>query len=188
MIKKSLVILLGSPRKDGNSTILAEEAVKGAKETGAVVHSFYIHGMNIKFCNGCFKCRSKTSKNCVIDDDMQSLYPKLRKADAILFASPVYWANISGQMKVVLDRCFALSGPEGHDMENKQYGVILTYGNTEPFKSGTINAVRTFQDSFQTGIIDFICANVMDAGEINSNPELVKRAFELGRRLVCNDP
>jgi hypothetical protein len=87
-------------------------------------------------------------------------------------------------MKVVMDRCFALGGPEGHDMEGKHYGIILTFANTDPFKSGTINAIRTFQDSFSSGIVDIICGNALEAGEIKQNRELMDRAYELGRQLA----
>ena len=184
MDKKSIVILLGSPRKKGNSSILAGQVSKGARKAGANVETFYIHGMDIQFCMGCGKCREETSKNCVIEDDMQLLYPKLRRADAVLFASPIYWAHVSAQMKVVMDRCYALGGPEGHDMEGKRYGIILTYANSDPFKSGTINAIRTFQDSFSSGIVDVLCGKASKAGEIKENQQLMEQALELGRKLA----
>jgi multimeric flavodoxin WrbA len=184
MKKKRIVILLGSPRKKGNSSILADQVSKGARKAGAEVETFYIHKMNVQFCRGCSTCREKTSRNCVIKDDMQLLYPKLRKADAVVFASPVYWAHVSAQMKVVMDRCFALGGPEGHDLEGKQYGIILTYANSEPFKSGTINAIRTFQDSFSSGIVDVLCGRASQAGEIKENQQLMGQALELGRKLA----
>ncbi len=180
---KNIIILLGSPRKKGNSTTLAKQVEKGAKEVGAHVESFLLHEMNINFCTGCCKCRQKTEKNCVMEDDMQLLYPKLRKTDAIVFASPIYWAHVSGQMKVFMDRCFALGGPEGHDMEGKQYGIILTYANADHFKSGTINAVRTFQDSFPTGIVDILCGNAAEAGAIKHHKLLMERAYHLGKLL-----
>lgn len=184
MNPNNIVILLGSPRKNGNSTALAKRVEQGAKDSGAIVENFYLHGMNIQFCMGCSKCREKTSKSCVIDDDMQLLYPKLRRADAIVFASPIYWAHVSAQMKVLMDRCFALSGPEGHDMEGKHYGIILTYANPDHFKSGTINAIRTFQDSFSSGIVDILCGNAMEAGIIEENISLMDRAYNLGKQLA----
>jgi multimeric flavodoxin WrbA len=179
-----IITVLGSPRKNGNSTVLAKQVEQGAIDSGASVETFYLHGMSIQFCTGCSKCREKTSKNCVVDDDMQSLYPKLRQARAIVFASPIYWAHVSGQMKVFMDRCFALGGPEGHDMEGKRYGIILTYANTDHFKSGTINAIRSFQDSFTTGIVDTVCGNATEAGEISENRNIMDRAYNLGKQLV----
>jgi multimeric flavodoxin WrbA len=184
MSVKKIIILMGSPRKKGNSCILAEQVSKGAIEAGANVENYFLHDMNIQFCTGCSKCREKTSKNCIIDDDMQLLYPKLREADAIVFASPIYWAHVSAQMKVLMDRCCALGGPEGHDMEGKRYGIILTYGHLDPFKSGTINAIRTFQDSFSTGIVDILCGKAFEAGKIKENKELMDKAYELGLQLA----
>jgi multimeric flavodoxin WrbA len=179
-----VVIVLGSPRKNGNSIALVKQVEQGARDSGASVESFYLHGMDLQFCIGCSKCRERTAKNCVIDDDMQLLYPKLRGAHAIVFASPIYWAHVSGQMKVFMDRCFALGGPEGHDMEGKRYGVILTYANADHFKSGTMNAIRTFQDSFSAGIVDIVCGNAMEAGRVRDNRDVMDRAYNLGKRLV----
>lgn len=184
MTPKKIIILLGSPRKNGNSHALAEQVKKGAIAMHATVETFYLHGMKLQFCMGCSKCREKTNKNCVIDDDMQLLYPKLRGADAIVFASPIYWAHVSGQMKVFMDRCFALGGPEGHDMEGKQYGILLTYATRDPFKSGTINAIRTFQDSFSSGIVDIICGNAIKEGSIKEDEQAMERAYCLGKQLA----
>ena len=184
MNRKKIIILLGSPRKNSNTAALAGEVERAAGDAGAQVESFFLHGMDIQFCTGCESCREKTSKNCVIDDDMQLLYPRIREADAIVFASPIYWAHVTAQMKVFMDRCFALGGPEGHDMEGKRYGIILTYANPDYTKSGTINAVRTFQDSFRSGIVDIICCNAEEAGIAKKNRAYMERAYELGKQLA----
>jgi hypothetical protein len=83
-----------------------------------------------------------------------------------------------------MDRCFALGGPEGHDMEGKRYDIILTYANSDHFKSGAINAIRTFQDSFSSGIVDILCANAMEAGIVKENMNLMDRAYNLGEQIV----
>jgi multimeric flavodoxin WrbA len=181
---KKVIILLGSPRKNGNSTALAGEVERGAEEAGAEVESYNLHEMNIRFCTGCGSCREKTSKNCVIDDDMQLLYPRLREADAVVFASPIYWAHVTAQMKVFMDRCFALGGPEGHDLEGKLYGIVLTYANSNHFESGTINAIRTFQDSFSSGIVGIICCNSDEAGSAGEKGDFMERAHQLGALLA----
>lgn len=110
MAGKKIVIVLGSPRKDGNSATLGKKAAEGAKEVGAEVESFYLHGMNISPCAACDSCRDDIATNCVIDDKMQILYPKLRQADALIIASPIYWFSVSAQTKLFMDRCYALGG------------------------------------------------------------------------------
>ena len=89
--KKKVLVLLGSPRKKGNSTILAQEIAKGAESVGARVETLYINGMDIKACQACWTCQKEDSKGCAIDDDMQAIYPKLVEADSWVIASPVHW-------------------------------------------------------------------------------------------------
>ena len=69
---------MGSPRKNGNSALLAKEAIAGVKAAGAQVESFYLHGMKIKPCTACDACRRKKQKDCILKDDMAPLYSKLR--------------------------------------------------------------------------------------------------------------
>ena len=75
-VKKTLV-LLGSPRKKGNSTILANQIINGAEAAGSEVETIYLHGQNIGFCDSCDACKRPESKGCHIDDDMQAICPKL---------------------------------------------------------------------------------------------------------------
>ncbi|MBW2638353.1 MAG: flavodoxin family protein, partial [Deltaproteobacteria bacterium] len=111
---KRVVVILGSPRKKGNSAILAEQIAKGATSAGANVESIFLHGHKIAPCQSCYTCQKPDSKGCAINDDMQSVYPKLIEADAWVIASPVYWFTMSAQTKLFMDRCFAL-GAYGND-------------------------------------------------------------------------
>ena len=92
---KHVVALLGSPRKKGNSTVLAEQIIHGAESVGGKVEPVYLNGLNIKPCQGCYACKKKNSTGCAVDDDMQSLYPKLVESDAWIIASPVYWFSMT---------------------------------------------------------------------------------------------
>jgi multimeric flavodoxin WrbA len=89
MVKK-VIVLLGSPRRKGNSAMLADQITKGAKSAKGKVELVYLQGMNIAPCKACFTCQKKNSKGCSIQDDMQELYPKLIKAEAWVIASPIY--------------------------------------------------------------------------------------------------
>jgi multimeric flavodoxin WrbA len=147
---KKILLVMGSPRKGGNSATLAKQVAAGAETTGAEVESFYLHGMNIQPCTACDECREETSKDCVIDDDMQGLYPKLQRADALVIASPIYWFTVSAQTKVFMDRWYAFGGPQEEyaAFAEKRIGIVLTYADVDPFASGAVNALRTFQDAF----------------------------------------
>lgn len=184
---KKIMILLGSPRKKGNSAKLAEQVAKGAKEQGAKVETFYLNGLDIKPCQACGKCK-KANAGCAIQDDMQPLYPKLKEADTIVIASPIYWFNISAQTKTFIDRFFAVGVEERNIFRGKQFAFILAYADADPFSSGAVNALRTFQDMCQyleAEIVDMLYGSAREPGEIGNNPELMKRAYELGKGLAA---
>lgn len=185
--RKRLLILLGSPRKRGNSTLLAAEAAKGAKAAGAAVETVYLQGLDIKACTACDACQRKPGSGCVLRDDMQPLYPKLKAADALLLASPVYWANMSAQMKTFFDRCYALATPTGHAFKGKKAGIILTYGAPDVFSAGGVNALRCFQDAFNfidVKIAGTVYGTAWKAGEVRKNRPLLKEAADLGKALA----
>ena len=105
---KKVLVLMGSPRKSGNSATLAQRIVQGAQSAGAEVETVFLHEKSIAPCQSCYACQVKDSKGCAIDDDMQAIYPLLLENDAWVIASPVYWFNMSAQTKLWMDRCFAL--------------------------------------------------------------------------------
>lgn len=186
MNNKRVLIFMGSPRKEGNSTILAERAAQGAKRAGARVESFCLSRMNIRPCQACEFCRKKDSPGCIQNDDMQTLYPKLRAADAIILAGPIYWFNISAQTKLLMDRLYALGGDNGHALAGKRIGIILTYADADPFSSGAVNALRSFQDAFAyigAEIVGMVYGSTAKAGEVRSNAELLAKAYALGKQI-----
>ena len=191
MAARRVVIAMASPRKDGNSTILAHKVADGATAAGAEVELFKLHEMDIKPCDGCDACQQKKSKGCIVKDDMQLLYPILRQADTWIIASPIYWFTFSAQAKVFMDRWYGLGAkpddePEGIPFKDKRIGIVLTYGDSDPVKSGAINAIRTFQDAFRyCGVrtLRFVYGSASAAGEIRSNQELLDNAYSMGKEL-----
>jgi len=191
MSQQRVVIVRGSPRTNGNSNILADSLAKGAKDSYAEVNDFFLQKMDIKPCNACDVCIKKPERGCVIDDDMQIIYPKLRAADSIVIASPIYWFNMSGQTKLFIDRFYALIEPKKHALKEKRIGIILTYGDTNEHSSGAINAINSFKDTFRyigAKIVGIIHGTAMDAGEITKNKELIEDAYELGVELGKPNP
>jgi multimeric flavodoxin WrbA len=190
MNPRHILILKGSPRKRGNSATLADRVAVGASEAGAAVESFDLHGMEIRPCDGCGFCQG--SGECVINDDMQTLYPRLREADAIVIASPIYWFTVSAQVKACIDRWYALEGGEGATpgegaLAGKEFGIVLTYGDSDPYSSGAINAIRMFQDIARyekASIAGLVYGSASDPGEIASQAELMQQAHALGQRLA----
>jgi multimeric flavodoxin WrbA len=180
-----VLILKGSPRPKGNSAVLAEQVRAGAEGAGAKVESVYLHGLDIQPCDGCYFCEG--TGVCVIEDDMQALYPKLRRADAIVIASPVYWFTYSAQVKLCVDRWVALETPDGNELGGKKIGIVLTYGDTDIFTSGGINAIHSFQSMFGyigAEIVGYVYGTGDKPGEVKDQPELMERALKLGQQLA----
>ncbi len=186
MKQKKILVLMASPRARSNSAILAEETMKGAKKAGAAVEAFRLAKMHIGPCLACEGCRKPGADGCVRKDDIRTLHAKLRDADALLIASPVYWFTMSGQVKLFMDRLYAF-GAEGYKpLKGKRIGIILTYGDADPFSSGAVNALRSFQDAFAyvgAPIKGMVYGSADKPGEVRENEVLMKEAYALGRKL-----
>ena len=182
-----VLILLGSPRKQGNSAILAARMARGARRAGAKVETVFLHDLNIAPCRACYACQKKNSKGCSIDDAMQDLYPKLLAAEAWVIATPVYWFTMSAQTKLFMDRCFALPAYAKAPFAGKRIAIAMSYADADPFVSGCVNALRTFQDAFnytKSRIVGMIYGSAFGAGEIRANEALLKEAETLGKNLA----
>ncbi|MCP4667321.1 MAG: flavodoxin family protein, partial [Deltaproteobacteria bacterium] len=154
---------------------------------GAQVEKVFLHGMEIAPCQSCYACQKRDSKGCAIDDDMQGIFQKLIEHDAWVIASPVYWFNMSAQTKLFMDRCFALPAYKKTAFSGKRIAIAMSYGDTDPFTSGCINALRCFQDAFRyvgARIAGMVYGSAMEAGEIQSNKALLQAAEELGKKLA----
>jgi multimeric flavodoxin WrbA len=184
---KQVLVILGSPRRKGNSSTLAARISRGAKSAGAEVETLFLHGLKISPCRGCNTCQKHNSKGCAVKDDMQEIYPKLIKADAWVIASPVYWFTMSAQTKIFMDRCYALTAYAENPFVGKRIAIAMSYGDVDPVKSGCVNALRTFQDAFRyagSKIVGMVYGSATEAGEIADNKALMQEAEELGKRLV----
>jgi multimeric flavodoxin WrbA len=182
-----VLILKGSPRENGNSSALAEKVAAGVKDSGAEVESISLHEMDIRPCDACDTCQ-ETGGVCVIKDDMQSLYPKLKRASAIVVASPVYWFTISAQSKLCIDRWYAFQTPQGSELRGRKFGFVLTYGDVDLYTSGGINAIHTFESMcrFLHGdMVGMVYGSADKPGEVVNQPELMEKAYQLGRKLVA---
>ena len=123
---KKILILNGSPRKNGATASLAKALTEGAKESGNEIKEDYITSMNIKACIGCDTCL-RTHAGCVQkNDDMAIIYEDMLWADVVVFVSPVYWGTITGQLKIVFDRLFAWFNKVGFENAQKESVLLMT--------------------------------------------------------------
>jgi multimeric flavodoxin WrbA len=162
-------------------------AAEGVKSIGHEANFVSISSLKISPCNACDSCRKESKGSCVINDDMQSLYPKIRDADGIIFATPIYWFNMSAQMKAFIDRSYAIKDGNSYAFTGKNVGVILTYADEDVFSSGGVNALRSFQDIFayvKANFIGMVYGTADKAGEMKDNVELSEKAFDLGCKIL----
>ena len=181
-----ILVLNGSPRKRGNCAVLADRLTANARQIGAEVESIYLHGLDIRPCNACDLCK-RQGRFCVLEDDMHRLYPKLIETDALVLASPVYWFTYSAQLKLCVDRWYGLWNVKPDVFRGKPVGLILTYGDTDLYTSGGINAIHTFETIFrflQAPIAGMVYGSLMDPGDTEKNPALLEQAGHLGQRLA----
>lgn len=178
-MKKQVLILSGSPRKNGNSDLLCDEFAKGALEAGHSVEKIRVAEKNIGFCRGCYAC--KNDGVCAIKDDMAEVLRKIIDADVLVLASPVYFYSIDAQLKAVIDRTVA-RWLEVHD---KEFYYIVTAADEER-ESGktTVECFRGYADCVkgakEMGVIYGMGA--YEKGEIKDTPAM-KEAYEMGKRV-----
>ena len=122
---KNILIISSSPRRNGNSDTLAEEFARGARERGNKVKKVFLADKNIGYCTGCGACVS--SVVCSQNDDMSDLIDDMQNADVVVFATPVYFYTMCGQMKTFIDRLC----PAYESLGNKDYYIIATAAETE---------------------------------------------------------
>ncbi len=181
-----MLILNGSPRERGNSAALAAQVAAGAMEAGWQVENVSLQSMDIRPCDGCDLCK-ETGEICVIHDDMQSLYPRLIEADALVLASPVYWFTYSAQLKLCIDRWYGLWNDDHNVFRGKPIGIVLAYGDTDLYTSGGVNAINTFESMFrflEAPIVGMVYGSLMDPGDAEKHPELMRAAYELGSKIA----
>ena len=105
---KKIVVLNGSPRKNGNTSELVKAFTEGAESSGNEVTIFHLDSMDIHGCKGCCGGHSNNACPCVQKDDMEQIYPAVKEAEVIILATPLYYWNMSGQLRTAIDRLFAL--------------------------------------------------------------------------------
>lgn len=122
----NILILNGSPRKNGATASLMKAFIEGARTNGNEIKEDYITSMNIKSCIGCDSCL-RTHQGCVQkDDDMSIIYDDLSWADVVVFVSPQFWGTITGQLKTVFDRMFAWFNKVGAENGRKKSVLLMT--------------------------------------------------------------
>ncbi|MBO7049424.1 MAG: flavodoxin family protein [Bacteroidaceae bacterium] len=177
---KKVIVISTSLRGGSNSDMLADRFIDGARAAGNDVEKISLVGKNIQFCKGCLGCQKLG--RCVIKDDVNDIMSKVLKADVICWATPIYYYEMSGQMKTLIDRMNAMYPL---DYQFRDVYLLTTAAENEEqtpkrAESGLTGWIECFPKSRLAGTL--FCGDVNDAREIEGNPKL-DEAFELGRKV-----
>lgn len=134
----------GSPRRNGGTEYAVREALRHARERhGADCDYFGVAGMTIGFCTQCDGCTRKR-EGCVVDDDVNRLYPLLARADAVIFGTPIYQGGVSAQLKAIMDRCRALVAADPGALRNKVGAGIAVGGDRNGGQESALRQIHDF--------------------------------------------
>lgn len=181
-----VLALLGSPRKNGNTSLLLDEYLRGIKDSNkdAEITKVFLQEKNIHSCAACEACRNINIGQCAIKDDMQELYPLFRQADVVVYATPIYWWSVSAQLKAFMDRCYAL-GPIKDSFTGKKAALLMTYGGELPNKGPEL-VKTTFEeicDYKEMDLIDVYGVCTEDYMPVAENVMALRDVYEMGSRV-----
>jgi multimeric flavodoxin WrbA len=168
-----------SPREQGNTELLLDQGLLGARQLGAETELYRVADRNIKPCDGCGSCYK--NGQCPIEDDMQGLYNKMLEADGIIFGTPVYFYNMTAQGKAVIDRTIALGHPD-RNLANKVGGIVVVGGSL-----GLVDAVKDlyfYMVTRQMLPASFVAAYAGGKGDVKKLVKCMKSASDLGMQMV----
>ena len=184
-------VFMGSPRIKGNTHMLLEEAMRGAREKDAEITFFNLNTMKIRGCQDCGGCAE--TGICIKKDDMEKIYPVLRESSRFILASPIFFVGVSAQAKAMIDRCQCFwyekyilkkplpQGPEG------RVGLFLSVGGMGGAE-GKDCSQATARAFFRTiNVLDHnaLCYLGVDArGDILKKPQALNESYEAGRKLM----
>ena len=184
--------IFGSPRKGGNTELLLEEALRGAAQEGAQVERIHLGDLHVLPCKECHGC-DRTGE-CIIQDDMQVITPKLMGADIIFLASPIFFYGITAWAKALVDRSqaiwvrkYILKNPSLSKEAKKRKGFFISVGATKGQKlfEGAILTVKYFFDAIHADYAgDLLIRGVDSKGDVLKQPDALHQAFEAGRKWV----
>lgn len=180
-MNKKVLILSASPRKDSNSEALARSFADGARDAGHEVELISLRGKTINFCRGCFVCQEKL--RCVIRDDADEICQKALRADVLVFATPIYYYEMSGQLKTLLDRLNPLF-PSDYAFTDV-YLLTAAAEEEESVPRRAVSGVEGWIECFERAKLagTVFLGGVTGTGEGKGHPEKLQRAYAMGRAV-----
>ncbi|MBR5163211.1 MAG: flavodoxin family protein [Schwartzia sp.] len=176
-----VLVISTSLRAKSNSAILAERLITGAKDAGHNVEHISLKGKEIKFCIGCLACQ-KTQK-CVLNDDAVAIAEQVKNADTLVFATPIYYYEMSGQMKTLLDRLNPLY-PSDYRFR-KVYMLSVAAEDEAHVPEKAVSGLKGWVDCFEKAEFAgaLFCGGITNPGEAEGKSTAQDKAYRFGKNL-----
>ena len=187
-----IVCVKGSPRLKGNSATIADYFLKIAQGKGGEIQTFALNKLKYSGCQACMICKTKQDK-CAVNDELTEVLDAIREADILVIATPIYFSEVTGQVKTFIDRTFSYAVPDymtnpkpSRLMPGKKLVFIITYENAdEKSYSDVFPRYELFFRFFGFSETHLIKANNVGAlGDIDSRADILKLAEETAERVM----
>ena len=180
-MSKKVLVISASPRKGGNSETLADEFIAGAREAGHQVEKVVLYDKAIGFCRGCLACQK--TRRCVIEDDAEVIREKMLTVEVIAWATPIYYYEMCGQMKTMIDRSNPLF-PADYAFRDI-YLLATAADGEEKAMDGAIKGLQGWIDCFEKSSLAGVVKGlgVDETGAIHNFPEVKKAARDMGGKV-----
>lgn len=176
-----ILVITTSLRAKSNTDILAEELVKGARDAGNDVEVISLKGKEIRFCIGCLACQK--TQRCIQKDDALAIADKVLKAETLVFVTPIYYYEMSGQMKTLLDRLNPLYSA---DYQFRKVYMLSTAAEEEDFvPEKAVSGLQGWVDCFEKAELagSLFCGGLNAPGEASGADEKLRAAYDFGEKL-----
>ncbi|MBW1766008.1 MAG: flavodoxin family protein [Deltaproteobacteria bacterium] len=188
----NILAIYGSPRRKGNTSLLLQKAVEGARDAGAQVDEVVLRDLKMSPCLEIYGCL-KTGR-CAIKDDFQAVYDQIVECQGLILASPIFFYTVSAHTKILMDRCqslwvkrFWLEKTPLNQKGSTRKGLFISVGATRGKRlfDGTLLTVRYFFDAIDTALWRSLLYRGLDfEGDIEKYPEYLDEAFQTGKELA----
>lgn len=182
------VCILGSPKPQGNTATILNEIERPLKEHGIVVVRHCLGERKINYCTGCVSCFK--DGQCVQNDDVQIIINDLLESDLVIVASPSYWGDVTGQMKVLIDRCTPYCNTRYIDRITKSMikgvAVAVRAGRNRAENENLVHTIEHFLGHLNIPLIsNFTAESVDTAKDLENKPEILSSAYDFGMSILA---
>ena len=188
----TILAIYGSPRRKGNTSLLLQKAVEGARAAGAQVEEIVLRDLKMSPCHEIYGC--KHTGRCVIKDDFQSVYDQLSQCQGLILASPIFFYTVSSHTKMLMDRCQSFWVKKYWIQKNAtdrrnliKKGLFISVGATKGKRlfEGALLTVRYFLETLDMGLWRSLLYRGLDfEGDVLKHPEHLQEAYEAGKELA----